>query len=354
MSSMFNKFTNLYNLSKTLRFELKPVGNTEKMLEEDKVFENDRKRKESYIKTKPYLDELHRAFIKESLDGKTLNSLEKYFEVFKKYQKDRKDKDVQKALDSMKKELRKEIKNYFNLKAVEWSTERYPNLKKVEDVDKLLSEEQVFTILKKLYGDNQDAMITDSETGKESSIFDNWKGFTGYFIKFFETRKNFYKDDGTSTAIATRIVDQNLDRFLSNLILWEEQIKDLIDITGVEEFFGLSSENIFNPNFYSTCMLQDGIDRYNDFLGGKTLDSGEKQKGINEIINEYRQKNKGERIPFLKKLDKQILSEKDPFIDEIESEEELFHRLKVFYESAREKTDILKKLTDDFFTNQEK
>ena len=31
----FGDFTNLYEVQKTLRFELKPVGNTPKMLEEE-------------------------------------------------------------------------------------------------------------------------------------------------------------------------------------------------------------------------------------------------------------------------------------------------------------------------------
>ena len=37
----FEEFTNLYELSKTLRFELKPIGETQEMLEENKVFEKD-------------------------------------------------------------------------------------------------------------------------------------------------------------------------------------------------------------------------------------------------------------------------------------------------------------------------
>ncbi len=38
----FENFTNQYELSKTLRFELKPVGKTQKMLEENSVFEKDK------------------------------------------------------------------------------------------------------------------------------------------------------------------------------------------------------------------------------------------------------------------------------------------------------------------------
>lgn len=38
---IFEKFTNLYALSKTLRFELKPTEKTQKMLEDAQVFSKD-------------------------------------------------------------------------------------------------------------------------------------------------------------------------------------------------------------------------------------------------------------------------------------------------------------------------
>ena len=40
--SIFDNFTNLYEVQKTLRFELKPVGNTQKMLDEADVFGKDK------------------------------------------------------------------------------------------------------------------------------------------------------------------------------------------------------------------------------------------------------------------------------------------------------------------------
>lgn len=356
MSSIYSKFTNIYSLSKTLRFELKPVGNTEKMLEENNVFRADKEREEAYIKTKPYLDRLHRTFIKEALEGQKLTGLEEYSVIYSKYQNDKKDKVMQNALESKKKELRKQVGFFFNLKAVEWSTKKFSHLelKKPKDVNQLLSEEQVFKILKELYGDEEATLLTNPETGEVSSIFDDWKGFTGYFNKFFETRRNFYKDDGTSTAVSTRIINQNLDRFLSNLSLWEGKIKDVIDITEVEKELGMEATEVFSVGFYNNCMLQEGIDRYNEFLGGIVKENGEKIRGVNEIINECRQKNKDKKLPFLRMLDKQILSEKEKFIDEIESDEEFLERLKEFYNAVEVKYDTLKELLTDFFNHPEK
>src|SRR3989338_5215974 len=70
--SSFDSLTNLYSLSKTLRFELKPVGKTQKLLDDNKIFEKDEKRAESYKEAKKYFNALHREFIDEALKDITL------------------------------------------------------------------------------------------------------------------------------------------------------------------------------------------------------------------------------------------------------------------------------------------
>ena len=46
------KFTNLYSLSKTLRFELKPIGKTLEYIEKEGILTKDEQRLESYKKVK--------------------------------------------------------------------------------------------------------------------------------------------------------------------------------------------------------------------------------------------------------------------------------------------------------------
>ncbi len=77
MSSVFDSFVNQYPISKTLRFELKPVGNTQQLLEENKVFEKDETIKIKYEATKPYFDRLHREFVQKSLQNAVLSGLNK-------------------------------------------------------------------------------------------------------------------------------------------------------------------------------------------------------------------------------------------------------------------------------------
>lgn len=61
----FSQFTNKYSLSKTLRFELKPVGKTLEMLRENNVFKKDEIIQKKYEQTKPFIDRMHREFEKD-------------------------------------------------------------------------------------------------------------------------------------------------------------------------------------------------------------------------------------------------------------------------------------------------
>jgi len=92
--SIFSEFTNKYALSKTLRFELRPVGNTGQMLEDEGVFKKDEIIHQKYEQTKPFIDKLHREFIKESLFNKKIEGLDEYFKIFEKYYKNKKDNNI--------------------------------------------------------------------------------------------------------------------------------------------------------------------------------------------------------------------------------------------------------------------
>ena len=357
--SVFNGFTNLYELSKTLRFELKPVENTQKMLDEADVFGKDKIIQEKYQQTKPFIDRLHREFVDEALSQSPLSDLKNYFKIFEIWRENKKDKEIIKKLKNEAEGLRKEIVGFFNTTAKHWAGEKYKNLGlKNKDIG-ILFEKGVFDLLKEKYGKEDNAFLKDeysnflkNEKGEKLSIFDEWKGFVGYFTKFQETRKNFYKDEGKAGQIATRIIDQNLKRFCDNLKDFKK-IKNKIDFSEIEKNFGKTANDVFSFDFYNQCLLQEGIDSYNEFIGGKTLKNGEKLKGINELINKYRQDKKGEKPSFLKLLHKQILSEKEKFIIGIENDDKLIEALKSFYKTAEEKTKILRTLFSDFVEHNE-
>ncbi len=56
-------FTNKYQLSKTLRFELKPIGKTKDHIEAKGLLTQDEKRADSYKVVKKIIDEYHKYFI---------------------------------------------------------------------------------------------------------------------------------------------------------------------------------------------------------------------------------------------------------------------------------------------------
>lgn len=347
-SSVFEGLTRKYELSKTLRFELRPVGKTREMLEEAGVFEKDRIIKEKYEKTKPYFDRMHREFVQDSLSGVVLSDLAEYFQVFSDWNVNRKDSAKAKRLESVEKSLRREVVAFLDENAKSWA-ERYASAKIKKSGIEFLFEEGIFRILKERYGDETDAFVKD-DAGNDISIFDQWKGFVGYFKKFHETRKNFYKDDGTSTAIATRAIDQNLRRFCDNALVFN-RLREKVDFSEVESDFGVSIEEIFSPRFYDTCLLQEGIDRYNAILGGDSTDQN--KKGINQYVNKYIQDHKGERLPFLKPLDKQILSKKEAFLIGIENEEELASALERFKRESEKRITIFRGLVGRFISDND-
>ena len=75
---MLKQFTNKYQLSKTLRFELIPVGKTKDILDKKGLVLEDEKRSEEYKIVKTLIDDYHRYFIQEALSRKNLLDLEKF------------------------------------------------------------------------------------------------------------------------------------------------------------------------------------------------------------------------------------------------------------------------------------
>lgn len=345
--SIFSNFTNLYSLSKTLRFELRPIWNTQKMLDDEKypIVERDRVRHEKYEAVKPWFDRLHREFITDALKNFKFKDLETYKCALELWQQDKKSKQKKEALAKIESELRGEIVNHFVEVANKWMlNDKYKSLSlKNEGLD-IFFGAGVFKLLKERFKGEKDTMVDGI------NIFDDWGKWTGYFKKFFETRKNFYKSDDTSTAISYRIVNQNLRRFCENLQFFKA-IKGKVDISEVENNFNKPCTYIFSLEFYNECLLQEGINLYNKIIGGELRCKDEKIRGINELINKYRQDNNGEKLSFLKILDKQIHSEKELFIESIKTDSELMNRLRAFYKNANEKVQMFRKLVCDTTRN---
>ena len=326
MSSL-ERFTKIYPLSKTLRFELKPVGKTLEHIKSSGLLEQDKHRAESYVRVKDIIDNYHKAFIESVLGNLKLqyanegkkNSLEEYFTYYMCKSKD----DAQKKLfEDIQSKLRKQIADSFS------NDSRYKRLDKKE-----LIKEDLLAFVSKV---------------EELELISEFKDFTTYFTGFHENRKNMYSAEAQSTAIAYRLIHENLPKFIDNMMVFDkiaaspvaEHFAELY--TSFEEYLNVSEiKDMFRLSYFNTVLTQTQIDVYNTVVGGKTLDNGTKINGLNEYINLYnqQQKDRTTRLPKLKPLFKQILSDRNAISwlpEQFQTGEEVLEAIQKAYQELDE------------------
>ena len=318
------ELTGLYSLSKTLRFELKPIGKTLEQIERKGLLTQDEQRSEEYERMKIIIDDYHKRFIAmclrncklkvENIDNQN-DSLEEYASLLSKSKRDASDENV---LEKIKENLRKQIVKAFK------NGNTYGDLFKKELVKKHLPD-----------------FVTDAE---DKQIVQNFNNFTTYFTGFHENRKNMYSDEAKSTAIAYRLIHENFPRFYDNLrsfaIIAESEVSS--HFSDIESAFSLylNVEHIaemFQLNYFSDTLSQEQIEVYNNIIGGKTEKDGTKIQGINEFVNLYNQQHKEAKLPLLKPLYKMILSDRIALSwlpDEFDNDKDMLTAINEYYDSV--------------------
>lgn len=306
MSNLYCDLHGLYPVSKTLKFELIPIGKTKENIEKNGILNDDEKRAIAFKKVKKYCDECHKKFIDEALKDFELNvdDLNEYYTTLNEIrmatkEEKRTNEFIKKRdrLDKIQEKLRKQI------------SDRFTKSKEFKEIYKGLKGKELTEIyVEELYKNDKEKM----------KDIDEFKKFSTYFSGYRKNRENMYSADEKSTAIAYRIVNENLPIFISNMKIYRkakeviqdkiskvyEELNELIQVNNIDEMFELE--------YFNDTLTQTEIEIYNNIISGKSEENGRKVKGINEYINEYNQtrKNKNERIPKLKELYKQILSER--------------------------------------------
>ena len=331
-------FTGLYPVSKTLRFELKPVGKTLEKIKETGIIENDAKRHSDYFDAKKIIDEYHKYFIDAALSKVPNIDWEPLKEVIVE-SLDRSDAS-KKKLEKTQTEFRKKIAKALT------SHDHYKELTAATPKDLFL----------KVFPDHFG----------EQSVIDTFNGFSSYFTGFQENRQNIYSDGAISTAIPYRLVHDNFPKFLSNIEVYntlkenapsvlsdaENELKDFLN--------GNSFADIFKLNAYNDVLTQSGIDFFNQVIGGISGEGGvKKTRGINEFSNLYRQQHPEfaqkrlatKMIP----LYKQILSDRETksfILESYSNDSQVQDSVKEFFESqilnydiAGRKVNVLNELT---------
>ena len=332
----FKDFTNLYEIPKTLRFELRPREKTKIQLENDWVVKKDKQIEKDYHEIKKFLDLIHIEFVEKSLENIYLENLEEYFETYNYLKLNPKDRNLKNKFEKIEISLRKELVSFFILEGNSW-VNKYSFLKKWWIW--FLTEKEVLDLLEIKFPDNK-------------NLFERFKWFFTYFQNFNESRKNFYSDDGRTWAIATRAIDENLIIFIENIKKYEEfNIKN-------PNFFTDKEKEIFKIEFYNFCVNQKWIDKYNEIIWARNLEEWKNTEWINQRINlkkqnDLRNNSKNKNYPKFDLLYKQILSKKDKadFIESIESDSELFNEIEKSKERNYQKIKGAINIFEEFFKN---
>lgn len=329
-----NSFVGQYSISKTLRFELIPQGKTKELLlkykeeNEDNPIFIDKKRADEYQNMKLILDDYYRYFIEQVLSENIIPAVE-IENAYDLYCNRKKSDDDNNAYKNVQKNLRKELSEVFKKKLKDFNLDEYKKLingAKKED-SRLLQWLQ-----------------NECENGKQTKeYYDNaeisvraYNKFSAFFTGFKSNRENLFVAEDKATAIPYRIIHENMEKFFENIKKFKNVKDTYADLyMEIKDF-----ETNFTPNCYNQFFNQRGIDTYNQIIGRKSDSINE--KGINQYINEYRQKHniKNVKLPLMAKLFKQLLSKDDsaPYISQIENDNELFS--------------LIEKMNDSFEKNE--
>jgi CRISPR-associated protein Cpf1 len=358
--SIWDDFTNMYSVSKTLRFELKPISKTLKYVKEKGIIEKDEEREKEFNKIKKIMDEYYKFFIEKCLSNIKIKKedMEAYRKVYEDLKKDPKNQKLkiqyEKNQATLRKVLFKEIKNQNEFK----------DLFTKEFVNKLLP-----------------IWLKENKKLEDKTLVEKFSKWTTYFKGFFDNRKNVFSEKEIPTSIIYRIVHDNLPKYLDNLTKLEKllnlgfnfkelelNLKNELDKKDINSFFLLENFNLF--------LNQNGINKYNLIVGGKSEKNNLKIKGLNEYINEYAQHQKKEDGELDKKkqrsirklkftpLFKQILSDRESgsfVLEKFNNEREVLSKIDDFYKGTKDLKgfkkiskqlyEILKKLNESDLNN---
>lgn len=309
------QFIGIYPVSKTLRFELRPVGRTQEWIEKNNVLESDERKAEDYPKVKTLIDEYHKVCIRESLKGIHLDwlPLKAAIEANRKDNNDDSKKALEKEQENMRKQIAAALKQFRHYSELTASTPQ-----------KLI--------------DNVFPDIYDDDALK------SFNRFAIYFRGFQENRNNIYSADAISTGVPYRLVHDNFPKFLADIEVFENIKATSPEVVGqvsaeLQPFLeSIMIDDIFTLDFYNSLLTQDGIDFFNQVLGGVSEEGKQKYRGINEFSNLYRQQHpeiggKKKALTMIP-LFKQILSDRETLSyipQQIESEQQLTEAITQFY-----------------------
>lgn len=309
------QFIGIYPVSKTLRFELRPIGRTLEWIQKNKILESDQQRADDYPKVKTLIDNYHKECIHESLHNVHLDwlPLKEAIVTHRKENTEDTKKRLEKEQESMRKKIASAIKDFRHYKELTAPTPK----------------DLINKVFPRIYNDE---------------ALKSFNRFALYFKGFQENRNNIYSPEAISTGVPYRLVHDNFPKFLADIEVYENIKAVCPEVLGqvsteMSPFLeGVMIDDIFRLDFYNSLLTQDGIDFFNQVIGGVSEKGKQKYRGVNEFANLYRQKHP--ELGNMKKaltmipLFKQILSDRETLSyipQQIESEQQLEDAINQFY-----------------------
>lgn len=321
------EFKNLFSSKKTIQMELKPIGNTQLLIDNyknNKEHKNkgysisyDAIRYKQMPTIKKILDDWHRSIINKWLgvSNITHTDISNAYDYYLKL----KDKELtsKEYIDTIIQPLAKKMTS--NLALI--SSVNIPKLSYTKLFDGVIQE---FIVNNSDYKGNKEEYY---------NIAESYKGYAGYFDNYKKSRINLYTPELKANSICYRLFMDNMVNFFDNYILLKKIKENYADLySEISEL-----EQYFVPEMYTLCFTQEQIDKYNYIIGHSNEENDE--KCLNMIISEYKQKNRlsNKDLPLMTKLKKQILSEAESSVKifEIKDNEELVEITKKTYETSK-------------------
>ncbi len=321
-----NRFTNLFPITKTLRFELRPQGETLKYIKKRGIIDTDTERAKDYTTVKTIIDEYHKDFISRALSTFKINDdlLVSFFDQFCSSKPNI--EDIQKIQSSLYNDISKHLLSQSESKGSK---------------PKLFNKELICELL---------PLFEQDKT--KLNIIKKFDQFTTYFKGFNENRKNIYNGEGKHGSIAYRLINENLKLFAQDILRFKKVAPNIKSkIAQLNNDFSheinlkwaiTDISLIFDIKFFNNLLTQGDIDLYNAILGAK-VDEKNHIQGLNQYINLYNQQNKS-KLPTLDVLYKQILSDKESLSwlpDKFENDNDAIVTLKNYCESLKENETLL-------------
>ncbi len=317
-------FTNLYSLTKVVKFNLDPIPETKKWLKafgkvfthnhsenlEDNFFKLDLKIEDAKRIIQDVLNSVHEAIITQALESEEAKSINisSYYELSNQRNHD---------LSDLEQRLREQIKVCFIKQLKDFCSEVSPKKKNSDD------ENGLPDLLKMLGSSNMLDYLSKSASKYSSPIHDkksiedackDLKGFWGVLDKYIKNRENYYVfDKEQDTAVATRIVSdllpmfcKNCKQYLTNKALYDSIFTSLKssgiimqminpktnEMRSIESF----DSSIYNISGFYKYISQSGIETYNAIISRNNI-----------LVNLYnQQQKKANRINGFVELHKQI------------------------------------------------